>query len=268
MPAAASEVSALERVIRRDRMIMAGGLAATTLLAWIYLVRAGAAMNAMTSSAQMHAAMGMADMAWGVSDWLALFVMWAVMMVAMMLPSAAPVILLVLGVYRRRDNSDARVAAASFVLGYVLVWTAFSAAASALQVGLHRRAILTADMRLGSTAVSGVVLVIAGVYQWLPVKRLCLAHCQSPVGFISRHFREGAWGGFTMGVRHGTFCVGCCWLLMALLFAVGVMNLLWVAALTALVLIEKLFSRGATFGRVAGAALAAWGLYLLAGGRA
>src|SRR5580765_6354393 len=124
---------------------MAAGLAATTLLAWVYLVRAGAAMNAMRATSQMHAAMGMADMAWGVSDWLSLFVMWAVMMVAMMLPSAAPVILLVLGVYRRREDPRARVAAILFVLGYVLAWTAFSAAASALQIVLHRAALMAAD---------------------------------------------------------------------------------------------------------------------------
>jgi predicted metal-binding membrane protein len=202
----------------------------------------------------------MADMAWGVSDWLSLFIMWAVMMVAMMLPSAAPVILLVLGVYRRREDPRARVAAVLFVLGYVLAWTAFSAAASALQIVLHRAALMAADMRLSSSGMSAAILIAAGVYQWLPIKSLCLTSCQSPLGFLSRHWREGAWGGLTMGVRHGITCVGCCWLIMALLFAVGVMNLLWVAALTALVLVEKLFPRGAAFGRMAGVVMAGWGI--------
>src|SRR6478735_11875575 len=131
--------TALERVVRQDRVLMVLGLAATIVLAWVYLVRAAASMQTMASEAQMHAAMGMADMhAWGVADWFGLFLMWAIMMIAMMLPSAAPVILLVLGVYRRRVDPQARPAAVAFVAGYLLAWTAFSVAASAAQVGLHR----------------------------------------------------------------------------------------------------------------------------------
>ena len=253
----------LERVIRRDRLVMAYGLAVITVLAWIYLVRAAASMNAMAGEAAMHAAMGMVmTQSWGLGDWLGLFVMWAVMMAAMMLPSAAPVILLVLGAYRRRGDSRARAAAFMFVAGYVVAWTAFSAAASAAQVGLHRAALLAADMRSSSTTLSGAILLIAGVYQWLPIKNACLAHCQSPLGFLSRYWREGTVGGLVMGVRHGLFCVGCCWVLMALLFVVGVMNLLWVAALAALVLVEKLFRAGSVFGRVAGVAMGAWAVYL------
>lgn len=243
---------------------MAFGLAVTAALAWTYLVRTAGSMHAMAAEAQMHAAMGMADMrAWGASDWLALFVMWSVMMVAMMLPSAAPIILLVLGVYRRRDDPRARLAGMAFVAGYVLAWTTFSAAAAAGQVGLHQAALLGADMRLGSAVVSGAMLLMAGVYQWLPIKSTCLTHCQSPLGFLSQHWREGAAGGLVMGVRHGVFCVGCCWLLMTLLFIVGVMNLGWVAAIAAFVLIEKLVRVGPWLSRVAGIALAVWGTYLL-----
>jgi predicted metal-binding membrane protein len=257
--------SALERLVRRDRLLTMVGLAATTAVAWTYLVRAAESMNAMTLEAQMHAAMGMADMhAWGASDWLGLFSMWAVMMVAMMLPSAAPVILLVLGVYRRRSDRLARLSAIAFVAGYVLAWTAFSAGAAAAQVGLHRAALLAPDMRLSSVRLSGIIFVVAGTYQWLPLKNTCLTHCRSPFGFLSRYWREGAIGGLVMGVRHGGFCVGCCWLLMALLFVVGVMNLLWVAALGAFVLVEKLVRGGAALGRVAGVAVASWGIYLLA----
>ena len=183
-------------------------------------------------------------------------------MVAMLLPSAAPVILLVLNVYRRRDNPRARVAALAFVAGYLLSWTMFSAAAAAGQVGLHRTALLAADMRLDSAALSGGILVLAGVYQWLPPKNWCLSHCQSPFGFLSRYWREGAIGGLAMGVRHGLFCVGCCWLVMSVLFVVGIMNLVWVAALAGFVLIEKLVPRGRAFGRAAGIVIAVWGLYL------
>src|SRR5689334_22813959 len=176
-------LAALEHVVRRDRLVIAAGLAATIALAWTYLVHEAAAMNAMAAEAKMHAAMGMTmpDMhTWGVSDWFALFVMWTVMMVAMMLPSAAPVMMLVLGVYRRRADDRARIAAFAFILGYVVAWTAFSAAASSGQLVLHRAALMAPDMRLHSAAVSGVLLLLAGVYQWLPIKQTCLSHCQSP----------------------------------------------------------------------------------------
>ena len=254
----------LERIVRRDRLLMVVGLAAMVALAWAYLVRAAAGMQAMATDAQMHAAMGMADMhVWGLADWFGLFVMWTIMMIAMMLPSAAPVILLVLGMYRRRVEPQARLAAAAFVGGYVIAWTVFSAAASAAQVGLHRAALLAPDMGSSSSALSGVILIGAGLYQWLPLKNTCLSHCQSPMGFLSQHWREGTTGGLRLGLRHGMFCVGCCWLLMALLFVVGVMNLLWVAALAAFVLIEKLWDRRRLIARVAGMAVAAWGVVLL-----
>lgn len=258
-------IATIERLIRRDRLFMIVGLLATTSLAWIYLVRESAGMGAMAAEAQMHAAMGMADMrAWGLADWFGLFVMWALMMVAMMLPSAAPVMVLVLGVYRRRADTRARMSAAAFVVGYLLAWTGFSLVASVGQVALHRAALLSPDMHLRSAAVSGVVLLIAGVYQWLPIKHTCLTHCRSPLGFLSQHWHEGSIGGLTLGLHHGAFCIGCCWLLMTMLFAVGVMNLVWVAALAALVLGEKLLRGGEVLGRVAGVAAAGWGLYLLA----
>lgn len=259
--------SAVERLVRRDRLWVLLGLAGVVGLAWVYLVREAAAMDAMAAEAAMHAAMGMAGMAdmtpRDFSDVLALFVMWTVMMAGMMLPSAAPVIVLVLGLYRRRGDRQARLASVTFVTGYILTWTAFSAAAAAAQVVLHRTALLGTDMRLQSAAVSGIVLLAAGIYQWLPLKNRCLTHCQSPLSFLTRYWREGPMGGLTMGMRHGAFCVGCCWALMALLFVLGVMNLLWVAALAAFVLIEKVLPRGAIVGRVAGLGAAAWGVFLL-----
>jgi predicted metal-binding membrane protein len=261
-------VAVLEQIIRRDRVLMSFGLAALTALAWIYLVRAAASMNAMTVEAQMHAAMGMGDMrVWGLADWFGLFVMWAVMMVAMMLPSAAPVMLLVLGVYRHRGEIQSGAASVAFVAGYLFVWAGFSLAASTIQLGLHRAALLAPDMSLGSSKLSGALLLIAGLYQVLPLKNACLMHCQSPLGFLMQHWSEGTGGGFRMGVRHGTFCVGCCWMLMALLFVVGVMNLLWVAALSVFVLIEKLARQGVIVGRLAGVAAMVWGVALWLGPR-
>ena len=257
-------VDALERLIRRDRALLATGLAAMTVLAWAYLARSLAGMDAMAAEAHMHAAMGMASThTWGLSDWVGLFVMWAVMMVAMMVPSAAPVMLLVLGIYRRQNDPRARTAAMAFVTGYLVVWGIFSLAASGAQVGLHRVALLTADMRLGSNALAGGVLIAAGAYQFLPWKSACLTHCQSPLGFLQRYWREGIGGGLSLGVRHGMFCVGCCWLVMALLFVVGVMDLVWVAVLAGFVLIEKLLRRGALVGRMAGVAAGVWGVSLL-----
>ena len=256
--------AALDSLVRRDKFIAKWALAVLTALAWLYLVRDASSMGAMADEAQMHIAMGMADMrTWGFADWLSLFAMWTVMMAAMMLPSAAPVILLVLGVYRRRNDPAAPLSSLAFVAGYLIVWTAFSLAASTAQTALHRNALLAPDMRSTSVVASGVVLLMAGIYQWLPFKSTCLTHCRSPLGFLSLYWREGPLGGLALGVRHGLFCLGCCWLLMALLFVVGVMNLAWVAVLTGFVLIEKLARGGVLVGRVAGVGAAAWGLYLL-----
>ena len=258
--------SSIELLIQRDRLWMGLGLVTAIVLAWFFLLREAAAMHAMAAEARAHAAMGMAGMtmrAWGASDWFALFVMWSVMMVGMMLPSAAPVIMLVLGAYRLRRDSQARLAAVAFIAAYLVVWTTFSAAAALGQLELHRAAVLSDDMRLHSAVVSGVLLVLAGVYEWVPFKNQCLVQCQAPLAFLSQHWRAGVSGGFLMGARHGAFCVGCCWLLMTLLFVLGVMNLLWIAALAAIVLLEKLWRYGLVVGRVAGLAAGVWGIYLL-----
>jgi predicted metal-binding membrane protein len=233
-------------------------------LSVVYLQRSAAEMRAMDAAMQRQAALDVVmEMHWGFAAWAGLVLMWVVMMVAMMLPSAAPVILLVLGVYRRRGGQDARLAAGLFLAGYLLTWSGFSVLAATIQFALHRTALMRMDMRLGPATLAGGVLIAAGIYQWLPVKALCLTNCQSPLGFISGHWREGMLGALLTGSRLGTYCVGCCWLLMAVLFVVGVMQLGWVAAIAAFVLVEKLVARGLWFGRLAGSALVFWGLYLL-----
>ncbi len=258
-----STESGLERLMRQDRGIVAVCLAAITVLSWIYLVRMAAMMKAAAADKQMHAAMGMPEMAaWGTAELIMLFLMWAVMMIAMMLPSAAPIILLVVSTYRRRGNRS-RVLTLAFTSGYIAAWTAFSAVAAITQFVLHRAALLSPSMASNSAIAGGVILVLAGTYQWLPLKSACLTHCRSPLGFLMTEWREGANGGFIMGLRHGLFCVGCCWALMILLFAAGVMNLLWVAAIAVFVLVEKLAPQGARLGRVAGVLLAAWGGWIL-----
>jgi predicted metal-binding membrane protein len=259
--AGVAATSALERMIRRDRLIVVLGLLAILALSWIYLLNASAGMRSMLSQAEMMRAMGMAEMQSWPRELVALFVMWTVMMVGMMLPSAAPLILLILGVYRRRDDRHTRLNSILFVSGYLLAWTLFSLAAASAQVALHHAALLSPEMAASSGLLAAAILIIVGVYQWLPIKNACLAHCRSPLAFLSQHWREGLFGAVRMGFLHGIFCVGCCWALMALLFVAGVMNLLWVAAIAVFVLVEKLWRQGLLFGRVAGVLLILWGTY-------
>jgi predicted metal-binding membrane protein len=193
--------------------------------------------------------------------------MWTVMMAGMMLPSAAPIILMVVGVYRRRGGEQAPVSIAAFTGGYLAAWTSFSAIAALAQGGLHAWALMSPAMTSRSVLLAGAIFVVAGIYQWAPFKHACLSHCRSPLHFLSEEWRPGTAGAFVMGFRHGLFCVGCCWALMILLFAAGVMNLLWVAAIAVFVLLEKLVPRGPVVGRVTGALLTGWGVYLVVLGR-
>jgi len=172
-------------------------------------------------------------------------------------------ILLILGVYRRRDDRHIRLNSILLVGGYLLAWTIFSLAAAAGQIALHRAALLSTDMAARSGVLTAAILIIVGIYQWLPFKTACLSHCRSPLNFLSEHWREGLGGAVRMGFLHGLFCIGCCWALMALLFVAGVMNLLWVAAIAAFLLVEKLWRQGLLFGRVAAVVLILWGTYVL-----
>lgn len=201
---------------------------------------------------------------WGAGELAALFGMWAVMMAAMMVPSATPILALVGGVARRRrENGGPIVSSGIFLSGYLAVWTVFSAAAALGQWGLHRAALMSPAMETRHPQLAGALLLIAGLYQWLPLKELCLTHCRSPLGWLSAEWREGPRGAFVMGARHGTFCLGCCWALMTVLFVVGVMNLLWIVGLAALVLVEKVVPQGRVIGKAAGIALIVWGVVLV-----
>jgi predicted metal-binding membrane protein len=256
-----TDPSRIEKLLMRDRLIILLALAAIVAISWRYLAVMAANMQ---SVAQMSMPMDMPGMDMtSSSNFLPLFAMWAVMMVAMMLPSAAPTILLVLGVYRRRGDRFTRPNSLLFVAGYLLAWTAFSALAAGLQSFLHRAALLTPAMAARSAVLGGTILLTAGIYQWLPFKNSCLAHCHSPLSFLTHYWREGPVGALRMGLLHGLFCIGCCWALMALLFVAGVMNLLWVAAIAAFVLLEKLAPARLRLSRVAGTALMTWGAYVL-----
>jgi predicted metal-binding membrane protein len=186
--------------------------------------------------------------------------MWAVMMAGMMAPSAAPVFLLYAQTRSTRSAGATSPAVFLFGSGYLAVWTAFSAAAALAQWALHQAALLSPAMQLVSPRIAGTLLIAAGAYQLAPWKQKCLAHCRSPLGFLMTYWRNGLWGAFQMGFSHGLFCLGCCWALMILLFALGVMNLIWVAALTAFILLEKVGPAGVIAGRLAGAALLIFGI--------
>jgi predicted metal-binding membrane protein len=228
-------------------------------LAWVALVRMAGAM------ADMDMDMAMPEMEpWGAAEVLLLFAMWAVMMVAMMLPSASPMILTFTAMNRRRTAQGRPVVHTGvFALGYLVVWMLYSAVASVAQWMLHAAALLSPGMATTSTYLGGGLLVAAGVFQWTSIKRACLTACRSPLSFLMTRWRDGATGAFVMGLRHGAYCVGCCWVLMALLFVAGVMNLVWVGAIAAFVLVEKVVAGGDLVGRITGIALAAAGLWVL-----
>jgi predicted metal-binding membrane protein len=251
----------VETILQRQRLIIGGCLAAMVLLAWSYLLRSKTAMPDMDMPGMVMPELH----AWGISTVLLLFVMWAVMMVAMMLPSAAPMILTFLAVNQRRKTAARPfVPVGIFLLGYVAVWTAFSALAALAQGALHAAALLSSTMAVTSPVLGGGLLLAAGVFQWTPLKRACLQNCRSPLSFLMSEWRDGASGAFVMGLRHGAYCLGCCWALMALLFVAGVMNLLWIAVLALFVMAEKLLPRGVLLGHAAGIAMAAAGAALMA----
>jgi predicted metal-binding membrane protein len=282
---------ALERLLRRDRAVTLAGLAVLCVLAWGYIL-AGAGMGAsawdMTTFSlfphlHMAPASGVpamdmpgmemsggatAPVPWSPALWALTVAMWWIMMIAMMVPSAAPTILLYARVHRHAQAQgqlrEKLAPTGAFAAGYLLVWLAFSLAATALYWALENTGLVSAArMGLQSRWLAGAVLIAAGVYQLSPLKYVCLAHCRAPASFLAQHWRPHGWGALRLGALHGAYCVGCCWILMALLFVGGVMNVAWIAALAVLVLIEKVLPAGQWVGRGAGAILIVWGLATL-----
>jgi predicted metal-binding membrane protein len=249
---------------RGERAVVWASLAALVLVAWLYLLRMA---HHMASGMPMLEGLAPQHARWTAADLGAAVAMWAVMMVGMMVPAAAPVVLLFHAVNRKRRAQGGRaVPTAVFVLGYLLVWGAFSVGAAALQGALQGAALLSPALAATSPVLGGALLVAAGAWQLTPLKRACLAHCRSPLGFFLTHWRDGVTGALRMGVAHGAYCLGCCAVLMGLLFVAGVMNLAWVAGITAFVLLEKVAPGGVAIGRVASVALIAAGAVLLARG--
>ena len=276
----------LESVLRRDRLVVVIALVAVIVLSWVYvLAGAGMGMSAFemtrmtqpvgvidsTQPSVQGMSMGgtavggtMVTGAWTVGYAVVIFFMWWGMMFGMMLPSAAPLLLLFARMMRKeKDKGAPYVPTGVFALGYVIMWAAFSAIATGAQWGLEASGLLSGIM-VGTSAVLGAgLLIAAGVWQLTPWKNACLRHCRSPIGFLSAHWRPGRTGAFKMGLVHGAFCLGCCWFLMALLFYGGVMNLYWILGLALYNLIEKLLPAGARIGQLSGVILIAWGATLL-----
>jgi len=255
----------MDKVFSRDRWVILAALAAVVALAWAYLAYIVVAQPAMDMDAIAMAAMP--SPVWDVRYFAATLAMWMVMMVGMMLPSAAPAVLLFDALQRHGDagRRDRR-ATALFAAGYVLAWGAFSILATTAQWALSE-AMLLSTMMIGKTPVfAASLLVVAGVYQFTRWKAACLRQCRSPAEFLVKHRRRGPLGPLLMGLQHGVQCIGCCWALMALLFAFGVMNLAWVAALAIFVFIEKLTPAGPLVGRVGGLLMICAGLVMMAVG--
>ena len=262
----ADENSRVAVLSRRDRVLIWSCLAVITLLAWAYLIHLDRQMASAMAYDGMMAEMGMAmSMPWTPADVFFTFVMWAVMMVGMMAGTATPVLMLFAGMHAGRGGRRVPLIVLIFGAGYVIVWIGFSACAALVQWGLHQAAMLSPAMAASSPLLSGAILVAAGVYQLTPFKGACLTRCRSPLGFLMSHWRDGTSGALLMGLRHGAACLGCCWALMCVLFVVGVMNLVWVAALTGFVLIEKIGPAGVGIARIAGAAMVVVGVLLAAG---
>jgi predicted metal-binding membrane protein len=240
--------AALETVLKRDRAVVVTAVLVLTALAWTYVLWTAASMSAATSASSMPGMnMPGMNMGWTVAGFALTLAMWVVMMIGMMTPSAAPMILLYARV-GRQARADGRPFAPTgwFAGGYLLAWSGFAVAASLAQLALAHMTLITPMLSAANNRFAGLVLVAAGIYQWTPLKHSCLSQCQAPLSFLQRHggFQRDPRGSLKLGLRHGLACIGCCWALMMLLFVGGVMNLLWIAALSILVLLEKLLFFG------------------------
>jgi len=267
--------SVLDRVLRRDRLIVAVALAALTALAWAYViwlaadVRTGGGMGEMPGMRMIPAGAGWMvpdRVPWSARELVLVFIMWSVMMIGMMTPSAAPMILIYARVGRQAAERRRPFAAAGwFAAGYLTVWVTFSLAATLAQWALQRAALLDSMMKLEERRLEAALLIAAGLYQWTTLKGVCLANCRAPLAFLSQRggFRGTPIGAWHLGMRHGLYCLGCCWAVMLLLFVGGIMNLLWIAALAVLVLVEKIAPLGRIAAMIAGSVFAAAGLWLL-----
>jgi predicted metal-binding membrane protein len=246
---------------RRERVVIAAALGAVAALSWLYLYL------------QMQPMADMADIApamfapWTAADFALNLAIWWVMMPAMMLPSATPMILTFATVNRRkRERGQPFVPPMVFTAGYLVAWGLFGVFATLADWALERAALISPMTGRLTPTLGAIVVVAAGIYQLSPLKSVCLRHCRSPFDFVLNHWRDGASGALRMGMEHGLYCLGCCWFLMALMFAAGIMSLLWMAVIAVFVLLEKLLPAGTWIARAGGVAMLTFGVYLLVAG--
>ena len=262
----------LETLLKRENAVVLVALLVLTLLAWLVLL--GGAGSGMDPAAMSGWWLSLPQPAWESgswtsSYWMIAFLMWAVMMVAMMLPSAAPLVLLYGMVLRHAESqgqpSRRPAAIMAFAAGYLTLWSLFSALAVVIQFGLEKSGLMSVMMSSRSTELSGTLLIAAGLYQLSPLKAACLKHCRGPAAFLSVHWRPGVAGAWRMGLLHGAYCVGCCALLMLLLFVGGIMNLVWIAGLTLFVAFEKFAPFGEALAKAVAALLVSGGVLIAIG---
>ena len=250
-----------QAVVKRDRMVVLAGLAAVIFAATLYTVHMVALIHK-----PMDVALMPMDHPYftGLRGFIVLFAMWTIMQVAMMSPTAVPMILMHGKIERHRNPQNFPFFLIGlFFLGYIVLWGIFSLVFALLQLGLQSMTLLSPSMAITNPWLSGGILIAAGLFQFSHLKQACLKQCRSPVAYLMTEWRNGRSGALLMGLKHGLHCVGCCWAIMALLFVAGVMNLFWMAAITAFVLIEKLTARGENFGRVVGVGLIIWGILVI-----
>jgi predicted metal-binding membrane protein len=241
---------------RWDQILLVSSLTGLTLLAWAYLYYLEKNMIGMDA--------GMRP--WLATDFFMMFIMWAIMMVAMMLPTALRAILIYAGIAARGQQDESRITSIYlFSGGYIVIWTLFSVAATLTQWGLQSAALLSPMMVSSSVGLGAALLIVAGIYQFTPFKDACLKHCQSPIMYLAANYKKGNAQAFQLGLKHGGYCLGCCWLLMGLLFLGGVMNLIWILAITLFVLAEKLLPPILHGTRLSGATMIIVGVAFLAG---
>jgi predicted metal-binding membrane protein len=249
----------LESALRYDRTSALLLVVLVPLVSWMWIVVMARDMYGPMTGASAW----MMTARWNAPHLLLLWAMWAVMMTGMMLPSASPMLLLYGAIARRSSQASAGRRIYAFAAGYLIVWTVFSLGATALQRVLAAVLLVSSMMETTSPAVGATLLLIAGLYQLTPLKLACLRTCQSPLGFLMSRWRNGLSGAFHMGLQHGTYCVGCCWAMMLLLFVGGVMNLAVIAALTAFVAFEKLAPFGVHGARISGVLLIIAGFWMI-----
>jgi predicted metal-binding membrane protein len=246
----------LEKILNNDRLIILAGIAVVSLIAWTYMADMSLGAGHLVSAHSAHA--------WNLHDLVSHFFMWVIMMIAMMLPTAGPMILTFSFISRdRKQKEQPYVKTSFFVAGYLIVSVGYSLLVTFLQLWLNSNAILTSVGASNSYIFSGILLLAAGIFQWTKIKQACLRFCRNPFNFLMANWKEDISGVLYMGIKHGLLCTGCCWALMLLMFVGGVMNLLWMVVITAIILIEKVAPRGDMFAKAAGVIMALTGIYFI-----